>query len=104
MAQPDRSQDERLRRQDAISRVEPFPVGTKVRFLKEQAPNAYRKHGRKVATVVTRNLADGELGLTFGWAGSRIGMPDTMRWSGNEALVWALPREVEIVPPKTKPA
>jgi hypothetical protein len=77
-------------------RAAEFPLGLRVRFIESEAPRAFRRYGQKVGTVVTRNLRANEIGLTFGWSGKRT--DNALRWSGKEALVWAEPRELEVVP------
>jgi len=69
-----------------------LPLGTKVRFIPEVAPNAHRRFGNRSATVVVHNQPAGEVGLTYGWAGPRS--QSAWRWSGDESLVWAAPHEL----------
>lgn len=75
--------------------VSSLPLGCKVRFIRSEAPNAYRRFKDQAATVVTHNRTDGEVGLIFGYAAKR---PDGRGWQwGNNHITWALPRELEQV-------
>lgn len=72
------------------------PLGTKVRFRASEAPRAFRLWGSQVGTIVTRNHADQEVGITFGWSGKRT--DEAWRWSGADPLHWAKVTELVVMP------
>lgn len=77
-----------------------LPLGSRVRFNANVAPRAAETYGRRVATVVRRNVVDGEVGITFGYAAPRPDKPNSWNWSNGrtgDAIVWAEPRELDLV-------
>ena len=72
-----------------------LPLGSLVRFNPNVAPKAAERYGQRAGTIVRRNVADGEVGIVFGYAEQR--RPGVWSWPGNAIVVWAEPRELELV-------